>query len=259
MGLTTEFNRGRPRVIISCGQACVWYRLSMVSKDGDWIVTEDASALEHVLTVLERHGARYRLGAPLSTRYLAAGWSSHFEFTRDQLRMRTDFISRPPRISPQRLRDMWDLAQHQFIPALAIPDLITILRTMRDRDYPIIGALALRLSDPESILRFSIAARSLSRTISEHPAIVKRLTAERPLLAVIASHPEQAAAALMQERLAYMEADRLRIEAYQAALQPWAQRWLKLQPLLADKSLREVHAIVLAEAQGLLPESVPLA
>jgi len=36
-----------------------------MSKDGDWILREDAEALDHVLQTLESHGARYRFGAPL--------------------------------------------------------------------------------------------------------------------------------------------------------------------------------------------------
>jgi hypothetical protein len=254
--LSAEFNEQKTRVIISSGQACVMYRLSMASKDGDWIICEADEALEHVLSVLEHHKARYRLGAPLSRSWLAGGWSSHFEYQQDRLRIRADFVSRPPRIGTVRLAAMWRDAGDQTLPVVSIPDLIAIKRTLRDRDYPIIGALALRLSDPELILLNSIAPQHLLRTISEHPRLAQQLSLQRPLLALAAQNPSNLEVELMHERLQAMEADRLRIEAYRRALQPWAQRWLSLQPLLADKPLREVHRIILAEATGLLPAMV---
>lgn len=71
INLTHAFNGGeRLRCIVSSGQAVVLYQLAMMSKDGDWIVHEDAQSFAHVLQVLEEHGARYRLGAPLDGRGL---------------------------------------------------------------------------------------------------------------------------------------------------------------------------------------------
>ena len=98
--LTRAFNAGRLRAILSSGQAVVMHRLAVMSKDGDWILREDSEALEHVLGVLEERGAHYRFGAPLDTRWLAGGWSSHFEF-------RGDFVTRPPRITPASLQALW--------------------------------------------------------------------------------------------------------------------------------------------------------
>jgi hypothetical protein len=82
-------------------------RLAIASKDGDWILREDQEALDHVLGELERRGARYRFGAPLDLRWLRGGWSCHFEFPHQGTRIRTDFFSRPPRLSPTRLAKLW--------------------------------------------------------------------------------------------------------------------------------------------------------
>jgi hypothetical protein len=109
--LTAEFNRGRLRALLSSGQAVVVHRLAVMSKDGDWILREDAEAIGHVLGVLSFHGARYRFGAPLDLRWLAGGWSAHLEIRREVLRIRTDFVSRPPRIAPEQLARMWDDAE----------------------------------------------------------------------------------------------------------------------------------------------------
>lgn len=97
--LTDEFNAGRLRAIICSGQAAVLHRVAIMSKDGDWILQEDAECCRHILETLERHGAHYRFGAPLDVRWLSQGWSSHLEFTSGPLRIRTDFFTRPPRIS----------------------------------------------------------------------------------------------------------------------------------------------------------------
>ena len=90
--LTNEFNAGKVRAVICSGQAAVLHRVAIMSKDGDWILREDPETCRHVLMALERHGAHYRFGAPLDIRWLAGGWSAHFEFTMDVLRVRADFF-----------------------------------------------------------------------------------------------------------------------------------------------------------------------
>ncbi|MBI5434053.1 MAG: hypothetical protein HZA52_14570 [Planctomycetes bacterium] len=107
LDLTREFNVGRLRAVICSGQAAVLHRLAIASKDGDWILREDAATLEHVLGVLERRGARYRFGAPLDLRWLVGGWSAHFEFQHAGVRVRTDFMTRPPRVGAEDLARMW--------------------------------------------------------------------------------------------------------------------------------------------------------
>ena len=93
--LTQEFNHGRLRAILASGQAVVLYRLAIMSKDGDWILKEEAEALTHVVATLAGHGARYRYGAPLDLRWLVHGWSSHLEFQEGGLRLRCDFDATP--------------------------------------------------------------------------------------------------------------------------------------------------------------------
>jgi hypothetical protein len=68
-----------------------------MSKDGDWILRETPEACRKALAVLERHGARYRPSAPLDVRWLAGGWSSHFEFTDPDRRRAPDHGNRSRR------------------------------------------------------------------------------------------------------------------------------------------------------------------
>ena len=137
--LTTRFNQGRLRAVISSGQAVVLHRLAIMSKDGDWIIREDEECTAHVLRVLEALGARYRFGAPLDSRWLAGGWSSHFEFMQDAFRVRTDFVSRPPRISADDLPHLWADAQKRTPPFVGLRYLADLKKTNREKDYAVIG------------------------------------------------------------------------------------------------------------------------
>ena len=150
---TDACNAEGVQIILASGQACVWYRLTLASKDGDWLIRESDAACAVVLNQLATLGARYRLGAPLHPRWLQAGWSSHFEATDPSgLRLRFDFVSRPPRIISERLAQIWQESE-SGLPAVVQPlDLVKLKRTMRLKDYPFIGALAHVVGDPLSQL-----------------------------------------------------------------------------------------------------------
>ena len=68
--LHKEFSEAGAEVLISSGQACVLMGIAAFSKDGDWIIRERPDDCEAVIDVLARHGAVYRLGAPLDPRWL---------------------------------------------------------------------------------------------------------------------------------------------------------------------------------------------
>ena len=173
------------RIILASGQACVWYRLTLASKDEDWLIQESDAACAVVLNQLDKMGARYRLGAPLHPRWLGAGWSSHFEATDPSgLRLRFDFASRPPRISSERLAQIWQESE-TGIPAVVQPaDLILLKRTMRLKDYPFIGALAQGIQDPLRRLEFDIDAQALLELLASHPELEPHVASQRPALLI---------------------------------------------------------------------------
>ncbi len=129
--LTQQFNRGRLRAVLAGGQAVVLHRLAIMSKDGDWILREDEEAAAHVLGVLEACGARYRFGAPLDPRWLAGGWSSHLEFRSETLRVRTDFVTRPPRLDARALERLWEGQTDTETPRAAPRELAEMKKTNR--------------------------------------------------------------------------------------------------------------------------------
>ncbi len=254
--LTREFNAGRLRAVICSGQAAVLHRLAIASKDGDWILREDAEALSHVVAVLARCGARYRFGAPLDVRWMSGGWSAHLEFRRDDLRVRTDFFTRPPRINEGELARMWIEQEGRDQPYTSARILAEMKKTDRQRDYPFIGELARLMKDPRDQLLYSRSAEDLIELARLHPELVRLLIAERPLLARVAAGRRALAEAIQSEMLDLMELDERRLAAYGAASSAWADRWPSLSRELERMSLLEAHARMVDRAAGVLPDRV---
>lgn len=261
--LTNEFNAGKVRAIICSGQAAVLHRVAIMSKDGDWILREDPEACKHVLAVLERFGARYRFGAPLDIRWLAQGWSSHFEFTMDVLRVRTDFFSRPPRINAAEMALLWQEQAQARPPFVNLTQLARMKQTDREKDYVVIGELARRMMDPASrvdpadCLRFSRSAIDLMRLAEQHPSLVERLAAERPVLAMIKDGRDRLEAALDAERRDMMHANERRLARFQAAANRWLAQWPAILRQTQGLSLSQAHHIITKEAETFLPMSLP--
>ena len=258
--LTLAFNAGRLRAILSSGQAVVMHRLAVMSKDGGWILREDAEALGHVLTTLAERGARYRFGAPLDQRWLAGGWSSHFEFRTETLRVRTDFVTRPPRISPEALESVWMDAEsaQQEIPFTDAVTLAELKKTNRERDYAIIGELARLIDDPFDRLLLSRSARDLIALAQEHRELVGEATARRPLLNHIQEGRDVLEAALDAERREFIHANERRLQSYMDAARDWAAAWPKVSSEISGLPLGEAHATLVARAEELLPFCVEL-
>ena len=251
--LTEEFNRGRLRALVSSGQAVVLHRLAIMSKDGDWILREDAESLDHVLAVLSRRRARYRFGAPLDLRWLAGGWSCHFEHRWGGLRLRTDFVTRPPRISADRLARIWAGAEAGGTDVVGLEDLAAIKQTNREKDYAVIGELARRIADPGARFLYSRSARDLIQMAEEYPDALAETIPQRPLLAQIAGGREALEQALDGERRALIRANEERLLRYRAAAEPWAAQWPDVARRIAGLPLPEAHAVVTSSAEGVLP------
>lgn len=251
--LTKELNRDRLRALLSSGQAVVVHRLAIMSKDGDWILREDSEALNHVLEVLSLHGARYRFGAPLDLRWLAGGWSSHFELRREALRLRTDFVTRPPRITADQLARMWAEAEATGNEVVAPEPLAAMKLTNREKDYAVVGELARLMTDPRAQLLYSRSSRDLIKLAQEHPVALAEALRERPVLAKIATGRESLEEALDRERRTLIHANEMRLTRYMAAAEAWAKLWPEVQRRIGGLPLMEAHRLVVASAEGGLP------
>jgi len=251
--LTEEFNRDRLRVLLSSGQAVVVHRLAIMSKDGDWILREDTEAVEHILKVLSLKGAHYRFGAPLDLRWLAGGWSSHFELRPEALRLRTDFVTRPPRIAPDQLARMWKEAETTGTDVVGLEPLAALKLTNREKDYAVIGELARLMLDPRSQLRYSRSSRDLIQLAGDHPEALAEVLPDRPLLTRVPEGREALEEALDRERRALIHANEERLARYRSAAEAWAGIWPETQRQIGGFSLLDAHRLLVSRAEGILP------
>lgn len=254
--LTEEFNSGKVRAIVSSGQAVVLHRLAVMSKDGDWIIREEGETTAHILSVLASHGARYRFGAPLDCRWLKEGWSSHFEFFRDGLRIRTDFVSRPPRINREALDRLWKTHESQPVPFVGLRDLAELKKTNREKDYPVIGELARLMGKLEERLLYSRSARDLIALAAQYPGEIGPLKRQRPLLAVLSRGEDAVEKALDEERRELMHRNEERLQKYIKAAEHWKAHWPALDAQTAGLGLLKAHETLVKAAENDLPAQV---
>ncbi|HXU32677.1 MAG TPA: hypothetical protein VN851_19075 [Thermoanaerobaculia bacterium] len=253
LDLTDELNRGRLRALLSSGQAVVVHRLAIMSKDGDWILREDAEAVGHVLEALAGKGAQYRFGAPLDLRWLAGGWSAHLEFRREELRFRTDFVTRPPRIDAARLARMWADAEATGNQVVGVEPLAALKLTNRDKDYAVIGELARLMTDPRAQLLYSRSSRDLIELAEKYPEVLAEVVEQRPLLGQMADGREALDEALDRERRTFMRVNEERLGQYLTAAAAWREMWPEVQREIEGLPLPEAHAVVTSRAEGVLP------
>ena len=248
--LTREFNRLGPAAALSSGQAVVYYRLAIMSKDGDWIVREAPEACAQVLAVLSQHGARHRPAAPLDVRWLCGGWSSHFEFSdARERRIRCDFVSRPPRVSSDAIAAMFRRpAAGQDFPVVDRETLMRLKQTGRAKDYAVIGELARQLPPDEEIEWSTDVDRILELAVDAGGA------SARPSVRAAWSGAGRAAvvAALALEIDELQQTDRRRVAVYQRAAEPYLAEFR--QKALDRLPLQRAHEQACQLAEALLPQ-----
>lgn len=254
--LTQQFNEGKLRAILSSGQAVVLHRLAVMSKDGDWILREEDETLKHILEILSQYGARYRFGAPLDIRWLRGGWSSHFEFSYHGLRIRTDFVMRPPRISPTALQTLWKEQEGKAIPFVDAKTLVEIKKTNREKDYAVIGELARLLSDVRDQALSSRSARDLLILAEKYPEVLSDLSVQRPLLKKVSGGRAELERALDEEKRALIHANEARLQAYLEAAEKWSKIWPEIEKEVSGYSLMEAHRIIVHRSCNILPFTV---
>ena len=256
IALTEEFNEGKLRAIVTSGQAVVLHRLAIMSKDGDWILREEEESLSHIRSVLRRHNARYRFGAPLDIRWMKGGWSSHFEYQDGGLRVRTDFFTRPPRISMDDLRRIWQEQEGRTIPVTGLVDLAEIKKTNRLKDYAVIAELARIMESPEEQLLYSRSAKDLISLGSRYPGLLEELTQRRGVLKNVSFGRDRLEEAIDRETRQLMRKNENRLEQYMRAAVHWRAKWRDVSGRAKDMPLDEAHAYVVEEAESVLPFEV---
>ena len=247
--LTEVFNEHEPVAALASGPAVVYYRVAIMSKDGDWVIRETPAACERAMAVLESRGARYRLSAPLDVRWLQGGWSSHFEFFDDrQRRVRCDFLSRPPRVSADSIVRLFSGTGSAPLLTVDVESLIQMKQTQRAKDYAVIGPLATLLppgreleltTDPDRIMALAAAQHG---SASARPAVKAARTGAGRRAVVVA---------LAEEADDLQQRDRARVAVYEAASARYFAECRR--DTLISLPLREAHGRMCEAAERLLP------
>ena len=250
--LTAELNGEGEIVVLASGQAVVFYRISIMSKDGDWILRETPEACRKALAVLERHGARYRPGAPLDVRWLAGGWSSHFEFPdAERRRIRCDFVTRPPRMEAGEISRLFEAPEPtEPLPVLGIEPLIRIKQTQRAKDYPVIGELA-RLLPPEREIEFTTDP---DRILALAPSYGERSRRAPVLVALGGGSRDAVVVELARELDRLQQQDRARLEKYRRASEPYLREFQLAR--IGDLNLPQAHERICELAERRLPRNL---
>ncbi len=249
--LTKKFNQGKLRTIISSGQAVVLHHLAIMSKDGDWIVYEDEESLRFILEILSDYNAHYRFGAPFDIRWMKGGWSSHFEFFYNTLRISTDFITRPPRIAD--FHRLWEEYEYSDVPFVKAVDLAELKKTNREKDYVVIGELARLIKNPREQLLYSRSARDILNLVEKYPELVEELAIKRPLIKRYAEGREKIEELLDAEKRRLIHENESHLARYLKASEEWASLWPSLVKQIEGKSLLESHRFITEKAEGVLP------
>ncbi len=252
--LTRAFNAHGRVAVLTSGQAVVYYRLAIMSKDGDWIVRETEEACRRILEVLAEQGARYRPGAPLDVRWLAGGWSSHFEFTDPRgRRARCDFFSRAPRVPPEILAALFAVPERrEELAVISVEPLIRMKQTQRAKDYPVIGELARQLP-PERELELTTDPDRILELAPEHGAgsprpCVRAARTDAGRLAVVRT--------LAEEMDHLQQQDRIRVERFTRYSEPYLRAFRALDR--RELALPSAHERICALGERLLPPAVPV-
>jgi hypothetical protein len=222
-----------------------------MSKDGDWVLEESAEACETILSVLSDRGARYRPGAPLDPRWLAGGWSSHFEFADERgRRVRCDFLSRPARADLKGIGQLMRQHADPGKPAVIdLENLILMKRTQRAKDYPVIGELA-RLLAPDREIRYTTDP---DRILELAPAWGEGIDRPPVREALRGASREEVVVALARENDTLQLADRVRMDAYERAASKYFAQLVR--SVLLDHPVRQAHVEIVELASRLLPTS----
>lgn len=169
----------------------------------------------------------------MDLRWLRGAWSSHLEFQYGGLRVRTDFFTRPPRISPAGLEEVWKSQEGRHPPFLGLKELADLKKTNREKDYTVIGELARKLTSPKDQLLYSRSAREALKAAD--------------------SGLEELEDSLDKERRRMMKENEIRLDKYEKASTAWASLWPELNQTNSHLPLYEAHANIIAAAGGVLP------
>lgn len=230
------------RCAITSGMACVAYEVAEATKDCDLLCDPDMDEQFLSLLVESPLGTapcQYRgnISPPLDARWHRGGWTSHFEWPGTEAFL--DVFGIAP-----RARSSW-LDEPGLLPPYAHAHVVADMkRTARDKDWPFISALGVKLvagGDPRGWLHTYDEDR-MCELLEKQPVIPDAILKARPLLSLLLAGDRKLGAALRLERTFWEELSKRRVREYERALRPYVVAVRKASAGQTLK-LRDDHAL----------------
>jgi len=251
-GLVSKARQCGVACAITSGMACVAFGVAAATRDCDLLCAPDAAGDFFSLlfdTPLRGRLPSYRgnLTAPLDSRWLRGGWTSHFVWSVPEGEAFLDVFGIAPRGSSP-----WQSESRG--PYAGLHTVAEMKRTDRDKDWPYTTALGLKLleqGDSRGWLHL-FNYEALSET-SKKLACPSEMVSLRPVLSLLPEGGDRLEIALKAEIEFWHRLDQLRLKVYERAVRPYMLA-VRGDPLAAATApLPEQHQARLRHAELLLP------
>jgi hypothetical protein len=250
-GLVSRARENGITCAITSGMACVAFGVAQATKDCDLLCAPDAARdffklLGEASLAGRLPGYRGHLTAPLDSRWLRGGWTSHFAWDTPGLEAYLDIFGIAPRGTTP-----WEA---EFQGAYAgLHTVAEMKRTNRERDWPFATALGFKLleaGDQRGWLHI-FNHEALLQTASRMDC-PDSMIALRPALALLATGDDRLELAVKGEIEFWNRLDQLRLKVYERAVRPYMLA-VNDDPRSRAPSLAEQHHARLDHAGRLLP------
>jgi len=232
---------------ITSGMACVFrQKTSLNTKDCDIIILGEWEKAFEILSKLQRQGHdlvyRSPFSAPLDSRWMRGGWTSHFEWTGNPV-AKLDIFGSPPRV-------LNDIGSDYFSTDETIA---SIKMTQRIRDWSTVHEMGLRLLKTQNqkgflYLQTAEGIKNAMKAFSLSPEIIQ----QRPLLQKMDDFDISTLQAMIEvERKFWMSLDRHRINHYRNCSKPYILSAREILKEVTD--LHRQHKLLLEIALEKLP------
>lgn len=249
--IKNRFEKRNISFITIGGHASILYKFSEFTKDLDIGIepkadSEVLSLLESLLSEGIKVSYRFGLGSPLDARWGNGGWTSHFEIYYNDLRGRLDIFTSLPRVDSSLifksgLSDLNILAETK--------------KTQREKDWGTVKSIAVRMLESDDLRGFlhlfdSDILKDLNR---DSLVIPKEILNLRPALALIQDSPDLLEAALSMEKMFWQKWDKIRLNTYLEASEPYYKSVKNGLKNLSQAPLIQQHQDMISLAENLLP------
>jgi hypothetical protein len=250
-GLITEVRARGGVCAITSGMACVQYGIAQSTKDCDILCSvESLTTLLGVIRESRFHGVggsyRGHLTPPLDRRWLAGGWTSHFEWEVEGAKAHLDVFAVAPRGSTDWTKGISGLL-------VGMHTVAEMKRTDRGKDWPFANALGGKLIESGELDGwlhiFEVdSLKELFKTVPLPDDIV----AKRPALQLLRDGDPRLKQAVFGEVTFWQELDRHRIRLHEGFIKKYMLA-VKRDPAVRDPELLTQHTLRVKHAETLLP------